>query len=199
MTDFNTGNDPYNNNSNNNAKNNQFGAQELQNMHNMQQGMLRGQNGPIGFPNQQPGYNAGGGFGGNNNYNNNGFNNGGGFYDNNNGFGGNMNGYNNNNNGFGGGNYTPIKINDRNRAGFIRKVYGILTAQLCVTAFIVSYVVSDKQIQEYLKGNPAILIITMIVSLTTCIILACCQDVARSVPINYILLGFFTLAESILV
>lgn len=85
------------------------------------------------------------------------------------------------------------------RFGFIRKVYGIVSAQLLISLiFIIAGMFLDLRIISNLAGNIlAILYAISIVALITTAILICCCF-RRSFPANYICLGIFTLAESFL-
>lgn len=74
-----------------------------------------------------------------------------------------------------------------------------MAAQFSITA---SFVLASALSQAYfifIKTHIYLFWIALIVSLATIYALACYQDLARSVPINYILLGVFTVAESYLV
>ncbi len=85
------------------------------------------------------------------------------------------------------------------RLGFIRKVYSILAVQLSVTAIFVSAVLSSDRFEYWLHQNPWVLVMSSIASVIILYALGCYRSVARSVPINYILLAVFTLCESLLV
>lgn len=85
------------------------------------------------------------------------------------------------------------------RMGFIRKVYSILSVQLAITAAATVAVLTSDKLKLWLYSNPWILIVSMILSIICIYALGCYRTLARTVPINYILLGIFTLAESILV
>lgn len=85
------------------------------------------------------------------------------------------------------------------QAGFIRKVLGIVSAQLILTTCIVTIFVLSTQAQEFLVANLWIVILSVIAVIIIAYILACYREVARAVPTNYILLLIFTLCESILV
>lgn len=90
------------------------------------------------------------------------------------------------------------KLSQNARIGFIRKVYGIFCVQLLVTAAIVGVAINIEGLEKTL-AQPAMLalfFISMALNLSSCIALCCCRKVARKVPINYILLGVFTLTES---
>ena len=85
------------------------------------------------------------------------------------------------------------------RMGFIRKVYGILSAQLVLTfGFILLGTI--PAVKSALSSNPGTTMtffcIALVLSFVTLIPLACVRSIGRSVPINYILLFAFTLCES---
>ena len=83
------------------------------------------------------------------------------------------------------------------RMGFIRKVYGILSAQLVLTfGFILLGTI--PAVKSALSSGTAMIFfcIALVLSFVTLIPLACVRSIGRSVPINYILLFAFTLCES---
>ncbi|KAF5294603.1 hypothetical protein FQA39_LY13362 [Lamprigera yunnana] len=82
------------------------------------------------------------------------------------------------------------------RRGFIRKVYAILMAQLLITAAIISYFLFDRGAQTFVKDNSWVIFVAFGILFVSMIALACCGEVRRKSPANYILLGLFTLAES---
>ena len=82
--------------------------------------------------------------------------------------------------------------------GFIRKVYGILTAQLILTA-IVCVIPFISPGMRSLFQSFTLLIICFIASFVIILLLVCVQDLARKVPTNYILLTSFTVLEAYLV
>ncbi|PHJ18209.1 nmda receptor glutamate-binding chain [Cystoisospora suis] len=86
------------------------------------------------------------------------------------------------------------------RQGFIRKVYGIIALQLLMTTAVsaVFLFVDPIRVWMHLHGQPVI-ITAAILMLVTSIPLLCCQAASRRFPWNYLLLFFFTLAESVLV
>lgn len=85
------------------------------------------------------------------------------------------------------------------RAGFIRRVYSILSIQLLVTLGFVMLFVLNRDVQLYAHRNPQLLIIPMIGTLVLVCVMACSESARRSSPTNIILLGLFTFFESILV
>ena len=79
------------------------------------------------------------------------------------------------------------------RRGFIRKVYGILSVQLLVTRAGLFFIPS---VQGYASQNPWLLAFGFIpVFVCMMIVFACCDQVRRKSPGNYICLAIFTLAE----
>ena len=83
------------------------------------------------------------------------------------------------------------------RFGFIRKVYGILSVQLLfTTAFCLAAMSIENSI--VVLFNPAILGAVLATYLSSICALLCC-GLDRKVPVNFILLGVFTLCVSWLV
>ena len=85
------------------------------------------------------------------------------------------------------------------RRGFIRKVYGILFAQLMVTLSVVLLFAFEKSIARSVQRAPGVLFVSLVGSFATLIALSCFPGVARSYPGNMVCLGLFTIFESILV
>jgi len=97
------------------------------------------------------------------------------------------------------------------RLGFVRKVYGILSIQLLVTALFVAAACLESspffKLFHYTgsgKSGPtqlanALVMVSGVVSFIVCIMITCCTGMARSVPTNYYLLTIFTVCEAYLV
>lgn len=83
------------------------------------------------------------------------------------------------------------------RLGFIRKVYGILTVQLMFTALL-SSIGFIESVKFYYARNMWLFWVSFGLSIGIIIPLACFKNIARKVPINYILLLSFTACESIM-
>lgn len=81
------------------------------------------------------------------------------------------------------------------RLGFIRKVYGILSAQLLLTSLFVTLTFSDS-VAKFFQQSIGIFWGCLGMSLAMGITLICCKSVARKVPTNYIILGIWTFCES---
>lgn len=92
----------------------------------------------------------------------------------------------------------PVKLAPPElRIGFVRKVYGILSAQLLVTVLVAApFQLVDA---AWLRHNQWLLYLSVGVTLSTICAMTCCQDLARRYPTNYILLFTFTVFEGITV
>ncbi|KAM7348626.1 protein lifeguard 1-like [Cochliomyia hominivorax] len=84
------------------------------------------------------------------------------------------------------------------RKDFIRKVYLILMSQLLMTFSIVAIFMLNESLKAIFITNPVIFWPAFIVLVVTMLIMACCDDVRRTTPLNYIFLAIFTLAQSLL-
>ena len=85
------------------------------------------------------------------------------------------------------------------RLGFVRKVYGILAAQLTLTFGFVAFVKFNEDFGEALLDYPGIYIACLVLAFVIQCCLLCCMKVARKSPSNYILLTVFTLCWTYLV
>lgn len=84
------------------------------------------------------------------------------------------------------------------RMGFVRKVYGILLCQIIVTMGIMTMFMYIEPVREYSKQNPWMWIVAFCLTFVILIVLACCEGVRRTFPLNMIFLGLFTLCEAFL-
>jgi len=84
------------------------------------------------------------------------------------------------------------------RKKFISKVYSILMCQLLITLIFVAMATLHEPTKIYIKQHSGLAIIAIIITFGTLIALACCEDLRRKSPTNFILLFVFTLAESFL-
>lgn len=87
-----------------------------------------------------------------------------------------------------------IEIHKMMRMGFIRKVYGILAAQLILTVAIMSLSLF-KDFNEFLRTNLALFYVALGISLVIILPLICFKSLARSSPMNYIMLFTWTMCE----
>ena len=87
------------------------------------------------------------------------------------------------------------------RNGFIRKVYSLLSIQLLVTTLIAApFVLMDEAaVQPFIYNNAWMMWLSLAVSFMIMMTFACFPQLMRQVPINYILLALFTVAEGICV
>ncbi|KAK0051879.1 protein lifeguard 4 [Biomphalaria pfeifferi] len=79
------------------------------------------------------------------------------------------------------------------RMGFMRKVYGILTAQLVVTTLMSGVFMLSDTLQDFVQTNHWMLTISIFATFG---ILLALMWKRHETPTNYILLGLFTLMES---
>jgi FtsH-binding integral membrane protein len=91
-------------------------------------------------------------------------------------------------------NYEPKEFNAQLRLGFIRKVYGILTAQLLFTVFMCGLTFIPA-VNSFFRHNIVLFWICLVLAIAILIPLVCFQSIARKTPTNYILLGAFTFCE----
>lgn len=82
------------------------------------------------------------------------------------------------------------------RRYFIRKVYSLLFTQLLVTFGIITIFVFQYDANLWAKQNLMMLWIGIGVTFVIIIALGCCEGLRRQVPINFMLLAIFTLAQS---
>ena len=95
---------------------------------------------------------------------------------------------------------TDVQINKAVRAGFIRKVYGILSIQLIIT-FGAVFFCQIKSIKSLIFKNAALsgnlVVFASLLFLVLFLCLACCRGLSRKVPYNYLFLFGITLCEAI--
>eukprot|EP00419_Tripos_fusus_P009952 CAMPEP_0172655978 /NCGR_PEP_ID=MMETSP1074-20121228/1037_1 /TAXON_ID=2916 /ORGANISM="Ceratium fusus, Strain PA161109" /LENGTH=171 /DNA_ID=CAMNT_0013470727 /DNA_START=79 /DNA_END=590 /DNA_ORIENTATION=- len=86
------------------------------------------------------------------------------------------------------------------RNGFIRKVYGILSAQLLLTAAVAAPLVKDGELRTWIHTHGHSLVIAVsVLNIVLICAMACCSNALRSFPKNYIMLFAFTATEGFLV
>ncbi len=85
------------------------------------------------------------------------------------------------------------------RHGFIKKTYSIVSLQMLITTSIVAMVIFLKPVKGFFYENSWILWLLLAGTFVIMIVLACCEGVARSYPLNMILLMVFTLFESFII
>lgn len=82
------------------------------------------------------------------------------------------------------------------RHGFIRKVYGILMVQLSITMAFIATFMYHEPTKRFVHQNQWMWWLALALMLVCLIVMACCGEVRRKAPQNFIFLGIFTVAES---
>ena len=82
------------------------------------------------------------------------------------------------------------------RLGFVRKVYMILFAQLGITAGFTFIGITSTTMAAWMYDNVWLYIVLAIFGVCLQCTILCCRNVARKVPVNYILLLLFTGCEA---
>ena len=83
------------------------------------------------------------------------------------------------------------------RLGFIRKVYGILSAQLAITALFTLLVYELKSLHPLFHSSGFMIAVIVVYIASFCSLICCRLD--KKVPVNYILLLVFTIASSCMI
>ncbi|XP_026733743.1 protein lifeguard 1 isoform X3 [Trichoplusia ni] len=84
------------------------------------------------------------------------------------------------------------------RRSFIRKVYSILMCQLLVTMSFIALFLFHAPTKNWAQRNSWLFWVAFAVVFICLIVMACCGNVRRQAPMNFIFLGIFTVAESFL-
>lgn len=84
------------------------------------------------------------------------------------------------------------------RRGFIRKVYLTLMVQLLVTVGIICACLYWTTLRVWLLVTPWFMYGMMVTTIVLVLFMACCIDLRRKVPLNFIALGLFTIAEGLM-
>lgn len=84
------------------------------------------------------------------------------------------------------------------RKAFVRKVYLILTVQLAITMAFISLFMYHKPARMFVARNPSIGIIAFVTMFVVLIIMACCGEIRRKTPHNFIFLAMFTAAQGLM-
>ncbi|XP_069585519.1 protein lifeguard 1-like [Ranitomeya imitator] len=84
------------------------------------------------------------------------------------------------------------------RRAFIRKVYITLSIQLVVTFGLVFMFTFWQTLRRWTWENPYLLYALLPATFILIMVLACCDQARRKVPLNFILLGIFTVFEGCL-
>ncbi|XP_066210486.1 protein lifeguard 2-like [Saccopteryx leptura] len=84
------------------------------------------------------------------------------------------------------------------RSAFIVKVFLILSAQLMVTGAIISIFLFSNGLKNWVLKNAWFTYAIFPTFFVALVVLACCGNLRRQVPANYILLGLFTILQGLL-
>ncbi|XP_056141668.1 protein lifeguard 1 [Lampris incognitus] len=84
------------------------------------------------------------------------------------------------------------------RRGFIRKVYLTLMIQLLVTVGIICAFLYWEALREWTLDNEWFSYTMMAAVMVLIVALSCCDNLRRQVPLNFIALGLFTIAEGLM-
>lgn len=85
------------------------------------------------------------------------------------------------------------------RAGFVKKVFGLLGAQLVLTTLIGGAIVFSSAVKGFLLANSWIVVVSMIASMGLLLTFSFSQEARQKHPLNLILLFAFTAFEGVLV
>ena len=96
-------------------------------------------------------------------------------------------------------NYTNGLITKNLRLNLVKKVYGILSIQLLSTVLFCYFSLTSTYFKKFQAKHQELIVISLGGTLISSLILSFSQTLSRKVPVNYILLGIFTLCESYLV
>ena len=85
------------------------------------------------------------------------------------------------------------KLSGNSRMAFVRKVYSILAIQLGFTALYIAVLAFNQdKMRSFITTRKELFVLAFSGYIVTLYALGCYQQVARRVPLNYILLGVFT-------
>ncbi|XP_006891557.1 PREDICTED: protein lifeguard 1-like [Elephantulus edwardii] len=93
----------------------------------------------------------------------------------------------------------PNPFSDKSiRRAFLRKVFLLLTGQLLITGAIISVFIFWQALRVWILLHPWFNYALLPAFFVVLLILACCGELRRQVPINYILLALFTILQGLL-
>ncbi|XP_036448442.1 protein lifeguard 1 [Colossoma macropomum] len=84
------------------------------------------------------------------------------------------------------------------RRGFVRKVYLTLVVQLLITVGIICAFLYWETLRTWTRRTSWFTYTMMAVTIVLIIVLSCCGDIRRKVPLNFIFLVLFTITEGLL-
>lgn len=89
---------------------------------------------------------------------------------------------------------TDMHIDSFSRLEFLRKVYGIVAAQLCLVAIVSAVMISLENVKMFFQNNPGFL---LLIFLATMVSLLAVYVKRLEYPTNFALLAVFTFFESL--
>ncbi|PIC29240.1 hypothetical protein B9Z55_020894 [Caenorhabditis nigoni] len=95
------------------------------------------------------------------------------------------------------GKYSLQFSNKTIRAGFIRKVFGLIFIMLCIAAAATIVPMVHTPTRDIIRKQTLIPVGVFIISLATYFSLLCCEGFRRKYPVNLIVAGMFTIVTSI--
>jgi len=87
-------------------------------------------------------------------------------------------------------------ISDKLRINFVRKVFGITGLQLAFTTLFTFVCINYFDFKRFNEKHTGLLLLSALTSLVTALLLGFSNTLSKKVPVNYALLGLFTLGES---
>ncbi|XP_072535106.1 protein lifeguard 1 [Salminus brasiliensis] len=84
------------------------------------------------------------------------------------------------------------------RRAFVRKVYLTLVVQLLITVGVICAFVYWDALRNWSRHTPWFTYSMMALTFVLIIVLSCCGDIRRKVPLNFFFLGLFTITEGLL-
>lgn len=92
-----------------------------------------------------------------------------------------------------------MKTDHNDRNDFMRKVYGLLTFQLAITAVFVGVVSGVESLREGIRYTFPIVFVCIFLAIILLLVIFCTKKFSRKYPYNYIALIVFTLLESYII
>jgi len=87
-------------------------------------------------------------------------------------------------------------ISDKLRLNFVRKVFGITGLQLAFTTLFTYLSINYFNFRRFNERHTGLLLLSAVTSFVCALLLGFSNTLSKKVPINYALLGLFTLGES---
>ncbi|KRZ07881.1 Protein lifeguard 2 [Trichinella zimbabwensis] len=92
-----------------------------------------------------------------------------------------------------------IQFNDNTiRTTFIRKVFLILTAQLCVVSAVVALFTFNEYVKNYVRQDRSVQLFAFLFYFASVLAISFNEEIRRRFPINFVLLGILTVSLAIM-